>query len=478
VELTADTTQLGVDGEVSYLWQSKSPDGDYEPIEGAAGGTYTPSADDLGKYIKVIVTLAGYTGSAESETAEPVKPNVRSVTVSGPASLSKGMGAAYSAALEVIPDLDEYKGFEWSIDAPGKHDDTGIDEQGVLTIAVGETLSEITVIAASVSDPSVSEPFPVKITPAMTSEGKTVTGFKGSAIAFGDGVFVAAGGGKAAYSTDGVNWADVKPSESLNNLIINAIAYGEVTNEEGQTHGRFVAVCGSGRIAYSDDSGASWTLLENTALRGTDLHSIAYGEVTNDEGQTRGRFVAVGKQRTIAYSDDGGVSWTKVSNLNTVFGDFLTVVSSIAYGDGKFVAVASTGKSAYSDDGVSWTPAGDNTFDGSPISAIAFGGEGVNAKFVAGNYFGKMAWSTDGGVSWTKVNDTKFGSSAPVNAIAFGGGHFVAVAADGNIAYSADGVIWTADTGIPGSSGIAYGLGKFVTLSVDANNTKLLSFTF
>jgi hypothetical protein len=72
MELTANTETLGGDGAISYQWQ-KSENGDYIIIDKAAGETYTPSEDDIGRYIKVMVTRAGYTGGITSRAKGPVK---------------------------------------------------------------------------------------------------------------------------------------------------------------------------------------------------------------------------------------------------------------------------------------------------------------------------------------------------------------------------------------------------------------------
>jgi len=110
-----------------------------------------------------------------------------------------------------------------------------------------------------------------------------------------------------------------------------------------------------------------------------------------------------------------------------------------------------------------WTIVADSTFTGR-INAIAYGG----GKFVAGGWDGKMAYSSDG-VTWTAVADSTFGTSN-ISAIAYGGGKFVAVGGACKIAYSSDGVNWTAVVDNPlgqGSltslSSIAYGGGKFIT---------------
>ncbi|MDR1836159.1 MAG: hypothetical protein LBQ89_00705 [Treponema sp.] len=72
------------------------------------------------------------------------------------------------------------------------------------------------------------------------------------------------------------------------------------------------------------------------------------------------------------------------------------------------------------------------------INAIAYG----NGKFVAVGDEGKMAYSADG-ISWTAVADSTFDGNT-ISAIAWGNNRFVAGGGRGRIAYSADGVSWTA----------------------------------
>ena len=80
---------------------------------------------------------------------------------------------------------------------------------------------------------------------------------------------------------------------------------------------------------------------------------------------------------------------------------------------------------------MAWTAVGDSTFS-YVVYAIAYG----NGKFVAGDSSGKMAYSADG-ITWTAVTDSKFGTTT-ITGIAYGGGKFVAVGDDGKMAWSAD----------------------------------------
>jgi hypothetical protein len=122
--------------------------------------------------------------------------------------------------------------------------------------------------------------------------------------------------------------------------------------------------------------------------------------------------------------------------------------------------------------GLTWTAVANTTFGNSPINAVAYGGGTFVA--VAGEDYedGKMAYSPDG-VTWTAVANTTFGSYR-INAVAYGGGKFVAVGNGGKAAYSTDnGVTWTAvaNTAFGASNnsiyGIAWGGGKFVAVGRD-----------
>jgi len=268
-----------------------------------------------------------------------------------------------------------------------------------------------------------------------------------NAIACSSNRFVAVGqSGKIAYSADnGATWTAVTNS-TFGTSDIRAVAYGG---------GRFVAVGSQGKMAYSADNGANWTAVTNnsTIWDYTDswgdpspsmagIEAVAYGN---------GRFVAVGGHGKMAYSDDNGVTWTAVTNNSTIWdytgyiidNEAVKAVTSkasieaVAYGNGRFVAVGYQGEMAYSaDNGVTWTAVSNGTLYGN--IAVAYGG----GRFVAVGSQGKMAYSADNGENWTAVADSKFpstnsdGNSFSISAIAYGNGRFVAVGQEGKMAYA------------------------------------------
>lgn len=133
----------------------------------------------------------------------------------------------------------------------------------------------------------------------------------------------------------------------------------------------------------------------------------------------------------VAYSDDGGNIWSESEMPVTA------EWRKIAYGDGRYVAVAEGSSStvgAYSDNGISWTqitmPSG-NWYD------ICYGA----GKFVAINRNSNiMAYSADG-ITWTSITLLH---SDYWNSITYGNGAFVIVGKS-YYAYSEDGVTWTED---------------------------------
>jgi hypothetical protein len=118
-----------------------------------------------------------------------------------------------------------------------------------------------------------------------------------------------------------------------------------------------------------------------------------------------------------------------------------------------------------------WIAVTDRPFSGgyneTDSHAIAWGGPAGQKKFVAVAGNGQIAYSANG-ISWSKVGDSKLGGT--IYGIAWGGPaereKFVAVG-NGGIAYSEDGINWSkvgdSTFGNDNIHGVAWGGGKFVT---------------
>ena len=147
---------------------------------------------------------------------------------------------------------------------------------------------------------------------AVSSDGKTWTGERGTAnsvserifdgpsgfidcMLFAKGRFIALGGmdgasSKSAYSTDGVHWTQGGDPGLGNSTDSPRMAYGG---------GYIVAVDNLGRASYSTD-GITWTQTE-TGFDWTPIKDVAYGAGINGAGT--GRFVIVGGEGKAAYCD-------------------------------------------------------------------------------------------------------------------------------------------------------------------------------
>ncbi len=249
------------------------------------------------------------------------------------------------------------------------------------------------------------------------------SGYNLQDVAYGNGTFVAVGGsGLIAISTDNAtNWSD--ESEGSSNWY--GIAYG---------NGTFVAVGVGGRITRSTD-GQTW-IDETEAV--ADLYDITYAN---------GWFVAVGVGGTTLRSSDGQ-TWTRTFAGSNYFND-------IAYGNGNFVAVGYRDMYISTDNAVTWVdlsrPAGTTT-----LTSITYG----NDKFIAVNGAGGTIFtSTDNAVTW--CSDTSL-SGKDLNNITYAGGQFVIVGSSTTTTLNSCG-IYTSTSGsswssITPSGSILYGV--------------------
>jgi hypothetical protein len=181
-------------------------------------------------------------------------------------------------------------------------------------------------------------------------------------VTFGEDLIVAVGGsahGRVMWSSDGVSWEE--RTDGVNWL--GGVAYGG---------GRFVAVGGLGRRAYSDD-GKTW--VDGIVDFEAPFRAIAFGD---------GVFVAVGDGgRRIRTVD--GVTWTDDLSGGVNLGD-------VAYGNGYFVAVGQNGRRVRSADGATW----EDEFSGTgTLSCVVFAAE----RFLAVG--GLTAYESQDGEEWT-----------------------------------------------------------------------------
>ena len=286
--------------------------------------------------------------------------------------------------------------------------------------------------------------------------------------AYGGGKFVALSEGGSDnnglnYSTDGITWSDNNARSStvltVGSDLIGSSSLSYLTgNAPSDTSGYEMM---PSKISYDDGTGFKPLLLSENYKGEIDVsvisswRSIAYGD---------GKYVALAEYdanadwNTIAMYSTDGINWTEIRSA--VLAD--TRWKGIAYGGGKFVGVGyEEDRIVYSTDGITWTSV---TL---PITknwnTVTYGG----GKFVVlGEFVNEYLYSTDA-INWTVAT-----VPAAVNwkSIVYGDGKFVAVAAGGTqrSMYSADGINWTLTT--PPTEAwisLAYGGGMYVAISLD-----------
>jgi hypothetical protein len=225
----------------------------------------------------------------------------------------------------------------------------------------------------------------------------------------------------------------------------SAITYG---------NGRFVSVGYDGGVSYSDD-GVNWA---TTTITDEWMTGVTYGN---------GLFVAVGdcfnSGNCIATSVDGE-TWV-LSDSSEDFGIQLGW-KSVIYGNGRFVAVGdgnflNDAEAMYSFDGINWAS---STAAGNDDSwqSVTYG----NGLFVAVSSSGDRVMTSPDGINWTTRSAA--GNNDGWTSVTYGNGLFVAVGRLGDrVMTSPDGINWTTRS-VAGDDddwqSITYGNGLFVAV--------------
>lgn len=205
-----------------------------------------------------------------------------------------------------------------------------------------------------------------------------------NSVTFGNGVFVAVGsarivgneiGNAVMTSPDGVNWSPQSIPDPANNGNNNL-------NAVTFGGGKFVAVGNSGtNRALTSTDGVTWTA-PATAVNRTYL-SLAYGDGTFVGLTSSGGFVLK--------STDGGTTFTQTAGINREW-------RSITYGRGLFVAVATNtvntsanNTAMTSPDGITWTERA------TPTASLSTGERTISVAY--GNGIFAAVASTSTGIS-------------------------------------------------------------------------------
>jgi hypothetical protein len=241
-----------------------------------------------------------------------------------------------------------------------------------------------------------------------------------NSVTWGNDLFVAVGGTRAAVSADGANW-----------LVQNTGLTGSLF---AVTHGlgRFVAVGFNNTLASSDD-GTNW-VSHGAAANNYHLFDVAFGN---------GRFVAAGRYGRILVSSNG-VDWILASSPAT------WELRLVEFGNGLFVLPFALGTNLLSSDGLNWHPQTSGTARG--LYTIGFGG----GQFLAVDTDRKV-WLSSGATNWTQHGQVT-GIRPPI--VGWGHGEFL-IGCNPTVEYYQSGAWKPAPTNI-WARGIAFGRGTFV----------------
>jgi hypothetical protein len=256
----------------------------------------------------------------------------------------------------------------------------------------------------------------------------------GYGIGWNGDAWIAGGTGAntLAISQDGIVWT------GLGATTFSTISYQSFPNNSRcntitiPTNRSVVGGQGTDALAYSDDDGANWIGL------GTSIFTACRTVATNGRVWVAG---GVGTFR-LAWSANGKV-WNGIQNSTNIF---TTNCYSIIWDGTKFIAVGQSGGSgnnvlSYSFDGSNWFPVANSNPFLTAVFDIAYNG----SIYVGVGSGGIIATSTTGISGWTRVATGLF--TGDVLSIVWSGTKFVVMGTGTNqVAYSSDGVNWTAST--------------------------------
>jgi hypothetical protein len=215
------------------------------------------------------------------------------------------------------------------------------------------------------------------------------------------------------YSASGSSWS-----------ITGTIGFGSKASAYGTAESLFVVGGQSGLAAYTPTLASNFTQIPAGSAGTGWPAATGPASYINAGAYGNGVYVFGGGSGRIAYtptilSGRAIVPWETAEENPFEEEEFINV---IVYGNGTFVAVGGPdaapgiqGKAAYSTNGIIWTQATDFPL-GTDVAvyALAYG----NGYFVAGDDAGNIAYSSNGGASWTGPIDV-FQGRGPINALTY-----------------------------------------------------------
>ena len=308
-------------------------------------------------------------------------------------------------------------------------------------INISSTESEVNNIEVSTSNNIASINFNAVMPVAQSAWGK---------IAYGNGAFVALsrqnGSTRAAYSTDGITWS------------LRTVTASSTYTELRFINDSFWALSNVGGV-YVSTNGTTWTARATT---GSGVTSPAYLNYAN------GRYILGGTGTAVGFSTNG-ITWT----TNTAN---IQVLSPI-YVNKKYYGLTAdtTSAFAYSTDAITWTPVTPGFSNPLNVNtSVAYG----MGRFVV--IATTSAWSSTDGITWAS---TTLPAGLTYTHCAYGNNLFVAspntsAGALTTCAYSTDGLVWNTLTmplsGVTGWGVVSYARNTFF-IPLNTNTTNIVS---
>lgn len=490
---------------------------DTDTSQGATSATQNTWKIDTG-YYQIVLNP----GEMKMYVTQPVV--VTGVTVNGPNNAERGTSTT-SYTAQVNGHNTPGQGVTWSVTGGGSG--TSIAANGTLTVALGETATELTIKATSTIDTeisgtkniTVSAPGATKLDtvskPALSEAGAASWTYssdanvvrydvqlykdsvaQGSPVQVAKGTFThnfrpaiqAAGAGSYTVTVTAIgNGSTFTTSETSDKS--DAVTFTSLTPVsvpsmwwDGNT-AKWDTVTDASSYSVQLDKGASVIGSVGAPGNSYDFTSLL---TANGNGSYTFKVKALGSGLNLD-STESAVVHSKVhlklsisSGGGTAFGT--NTVNAITYGNNVFVAVGSGGNIMKSTDGISWTNVDAHTSGGvfsewvnkPELHSVCWGSN----KFIAVGQWGTIVYSGDG-TTWTQVTgagkdpfDT-WGTKPDLYAVTYGGSRFVlagqAINTGTRTAWSTDGESWTfVENGSAGNGnailGLAYGGEKFIAV--------------
>ena len=391
--VSAASSYVGVDGQVSYQWKRSNEIGigTFTNISGATDQSYTLQAGDSGKYVRVTVTVANFFGSANATSTQ--------IQIAAPpAQLDSTFGSVTSFLGGYSVNVNNYDAtytYEATVNkgvvsvgiASGRNlplTVTGLSSAENAQVTVTTSKSGATNGSGTVSGTS--------LTSAITANTGPVGRWIASSIAEESGTMLIANQGGYLYtSTDnGVNWAQ---RASIQN-------WSSVAQSADGT--QMYATVAGGKIYRSTNSGVTWT----------DIASVQnWRSIASDfDGSVLLAAVSGGK---LWRSTDFGNSWSEVESArnwrSVAVSNNGSTMLALPYGGTTYIS---------RDSGASWI------IDASGWNAPSWVSAAISSDgntFYAAPFSGYVASSTNTGASWSPymvpVNTTAISLAETTNQI-------------------------------------------------------------